>query len=229
MKRAAFIVSDCGQGHRVRCGALADELRTRGWHCVMLAQGEVWAGDVVVVDHPEAGHVHIGVGKVVRVVDLPTAETADLLIQGWELLRPEFRRLHDLADRCWLHLSLRPGEVVDLRQISGWSEKTLAGRLFDAVASGDVAITYGGMRANECACVGTPMVIIPRNEGERLNAQRLVRAGAAVVAEEDEAESMARSLLDSPAVLRAMSHAGREAVDGLGVKRAADAIEALVT
>ncbi len=221
MKRAAFIVSDCGLGHKVRCGALADELRARGWDWIVLSRGEAWAGDVLVIDHPDPGPVKVGVSRVVRVVDVPIAETADLLIQGWELVRPEFRRWKWAGFPDSQHF---PGwSLCDLRDVSSLSSKALAYWM----SAASIAITYAGMRASECACVGVPMVVIPRNEGERLNTARLVHAGAAVVAEEDEAESMARSLLESPAALRAMSHAGRELVDGLGVKRAADAIEGL--
>ncbi len=222
MRRAAFIVSDCGFGHRVRCEALADELRARGWECVASTPYGWCVADVLVIDEPRPGPaLPVKASKVVCIVDTLIAETtADLLIQGHELLRPEFRAV-SWGD----HGFSSSHDIFDLRTVARESAESLAHTL----AASRVAITWGGMRANECACVGTPMVLIPRNEGERLNAARLVKAGAAVVAEEDEAGSMARGLLNSPATLRAMSKAGRKAVDGLGVKRAADAIEALVT
>jgi UDP-N-acetylglucosamine:LPS N-acetylglucosamine transferase len=40
-----------------------------------------------------------------------------------------------------------------------------------------LVITYGGMRAMEAACVGVPSIVIPRNEGEQLNAEFLTAGG----------------------------------------------------
>ena len=139
----------------------------------------------------------------------------------YSLLRPEFAAAK--SDRSGLEgvLDIRRLEV---RRIWLVEARTLA----QSLASKAVCITYGGMRAMEAACVGAPMVVIPRNGGEKLNANGLVAAGAAVMVAEERAEEAAAKLLEDVTRLAAMSDAGRKLVDGLGVSRVADAVEGLV-
>ncbi len=147
----------------------------------------------------------------------------------YSLLRERFRTSHIRAEADGINMPLRPPGILDLRAVSGLSADELSGALFTAWACRDVVITYGGMRAMEAACVGAPMVVVPRNEGEWLNAAGLVQAGAAMTVEyQDEAERAACALLGSPPMLRAMSEAGRKLVDGQGCRRVADAIEEAV-
>jgi spore coat polysaccharide biosynthesis predicted glycosyltransferase SpsG len=146
----------------------------------------------------------------------------------YALLRPEFRDRHELMNRCFAHVPLVKPPLFDIRRIVDLSADQLAAQLFSVTATAGIVITHGGMRAMECACVGAPMVIVPRNEGERLNARALRIAGAALIADEKSAEQVAKDLLEHPRWLQVMSKRGRELVDGLGVKRVADAIEELV-
>ena len=101
-----------------------------------------------------------------------------------------------------------------------------AKELCEHLATASVVITYAGMRAMEAACVGVPMVLIPRNEGEVMNANGLEHAHAAkVIAEEWDALPMADRLMHDPRRLGAMGRAGRALVDGFGCQRVADSIE----
>jgi spore coat polysaccharide biosynthesis predicted glycosyltransferase SpsG len=245
--KALFIVWDSpesGRGHVVRCGALADELRSRGWECANLQRGEAGEADVLIVDDPEA-HVRKGAARVVQIVDTPGQAyvDADLLICGgaaaqpgmfvhcspkemligprYALLRPEFR--------AWIRDD--HGAIFDARAVSGLSADEMAVRM---VHSG-VVITYGGVRAMEAACLGAPMIVIPRNDGEELNALGLMAAGAAVYvtpeAERDAVfdicQAKAEYLLTDEKKRQQMSEAGRMVVDGRGCERVADAIEAM--
>ena len=63
--------------------------------------------------------------------------------------------------------------ILDVRDISDMSAVKLA----CSMATAAVVITYGGMRAMETACCGAPMVVVPRNRGEHLNAKGLRRQG----------------------------------------------------
>lgn len=237
-KTAAFIISQDGNGHRVRCGALMAELILRGWDCVERNGGN---SQVTVVDDRDC-RVRPDSPKVVVIADTPSqGGMADLLVCGspgarstdflglamrrllvgppFALLRPEFR---EWSPDSW-HRDKVVG-VFDARQVHSLSAAEMAGKFRNAL----VTITYAGMRALEAACVGAPMVVVPRNEGEELNARGLMAAGAAVISTEAEAENMAKALLYSPAVLRVMSKAARELVDGRGCWRVAVAIEELV-
>lgn len=224
MRRAQFIVSNNGKGHEVRCGALADELRGRGWFCGRLDPTEPQKADVLIVDDPEAKWRREHKCKVVRLIDVPpySGPAVDLVVHGGAaspqhaLLRPEFRIV------CWIGATSLY-RSFDMRNLKGAGPDHIAWSL----ARARVAVTYAGMRALEAACIGTPAVIIPRNEGERLNAKALSKAGAAMLATEDTAMEMAKALSDSPTTLRVMSQAARALVDGMGCKRVADLIEGL--
>jgi spore coat polysaccharide biosynthesis predicted glycosyltransferase SpsG len=247
--KALFIVDDVhGQGHVVRSGALRDELERRGHQASLLKIGEEEdIGDVTIFD-AQINIIHDALAiamkahgsKNVIIVDEPRNTTADFLIAGgagateemykdcgakkvlagpqYALLRPEFGEVRE-----WNQPHVN--ELVDIRNLSGYPS---AAALAVDLSRLGVVITYGGMRAMECACVGAPMVIVPRNEGERLNARAMRIAGAALIADEKSAEQVAKDLLKHPRWLQVMSKRGRELVDGLGVKRVADAIEELV-
>jgi len=155
-----------------------DELRSRGWECVLVEGMGHTAADIFVVDYPEV--FAIGTDRLVRVEDVPSHGPAALTLQGRELVRPEFRIK-------WIG----GNGALDARNVRGMGAADLA----EAMSRASLVITYGGMRAMEAACIGVPMIVIPRNEGERLNAEFLAAGGT---------------------------------IDGLGCKRAADAIEELI-
>lgn len=239
MRHALLIASKAGRGHIVRTRALAVALTESGWACQTIAHpGDelpAIATDLVVIDVPTPYTLDIGRRpKLVRIVDTQEAtdDNYDLTVFGsagaeasrtdsmlagplYALLRPEF-----CAER---HIARTRSGVQDFRSIGGWSPSELAREMAQHV----VAINYGGMRALECACVGTPSIIIPRNEGERLNAHGLMAAGAALIADESEAETMAQSLIEMPALAERMSHNAKALVDGHGVQRVVRAIERL--
>ena len=224
--RALFIVDtrpEAGLGHVVRSGALRDELTRRGWE---LADPGPRDADVVIVDVQQPLSLSLrgidGSGKVVWIVDEPHGIGWGTVIYpgcSHALLRREF------ADARWNYLPIRsrPEDIAYLRNISGMSAAVLA----TAIGCHKLAVTYGGQRALECMCLGTPVVVTPRNEGERLIAKTIVEHGAGVQADEDDAESIARELLQNEPALQVMSERARSLVDGLGCQRVAEEIEHL--
>lgn len=195
-KRALFVVSTRGQGHIVRCRALAAELATRGWASTMTNKAPLSPAsyDVSIVDLEGEDHEHdvyevLKDRPVVAIVDthfdLPAV---NLVVCGnagartvrsrrclfgprYALLRPEFlqARIEDTWQR-----EHRPtnGLSFDCRKVSDLSAATLAERMRDS----DEVVTWGGMRALEAACVRGNAVEIhirPRNEGEIWNMRGL--------------------------------------------------------
>jgi spore coat polysaccharide biosynthesis predicted glycosyltransferase SpsG len=242
--KALFIVAsgpEWGNGHVVRCAALSAELEGRGWECVTLPTTEACSDvDVLVVDHPGADSAIYGKAKVVQIVDAPRPVEADLLVCGGAAAHVGMFLNHGAPEMligpryALLRSAFRYGGthkagIFDARHVSGLSGADLATRL--AMAS--VVITYGGMRAMEAASVGAPMIVIPRNEGEELNALGLMAAGAAAyVTPEQERDALfdiaraeALYLLTDDKKRQSMSEAGRMVVDGRGCERVADAIE----
>lgn len=159
------------------------------------------AGDVAILDGVDFDKGDAD--KVVRIVDVPSSATCDLMVCGSAGVHSDFVAAHILAGPDYSLLRaefraarLRPikklGRVTfDLRSVGHLSASDLALHLRRATH----VTTFGGMRAMEAACVGVPhLEIIARNPGEELN-KRGLEAGAVV--------------------------------DGLGVPRVADAIEAL--
>jgi spore coat polysaccharide biosynthesis predicted glycosyltransferase SpsG len=231
-----------GRGHIVRCHALGEALTGRGWYVdvVGIGKGEMLDADVVVMDLLPDARVPIERGqRSVQIVDdTSLVPRCDILVCGsaganegmfrvasagrvlagpqYSLLRPDFSRAREK--------SIPRSDVLDLRLMAGFSVNGMV----DLIASASVVISYGGMRAMECACAGTPTVLIPRNDGEQLNAAGLLAAEACVIAVDYEAAYMAQTLLDSPTLLRRMGEKARELVDGRGVKRVAQAITELM-
>jgi spore coat polysaccharide biosynthesis predicted glycosyltransferase SpsG len=218
VKRALFVVSEHGNGHKVRCGALADELRRRGWECltdpVTITTSTILAVvDLVVLDHPGVSFsTNDTSSKVLRIVDVPPineAGVADILVCGSAgatteafsgfgdrlvLAGPQYALLRPefRAEREQGFIGQRSG-TYDVRNESGKSASWIAYEM----AKAERVITYGGMRAMEALCLDPPYIEIhQRNEGERLNAAGLKMRPRVVV-------------------------------DGRGCERVADAIEEL--
>lgn len=218
MKRALFIVSEHGNGHRVRCGALADELRGRGWECETrpvssgstLDLGEIEAAVAISDAGNEEFEVQLGLGVPLAVItDRPPHKTpgASLLVcgnagatpemfkdsgAGKVLAGPEYALLRRefRPDYFFYSGPLRRRGTFDVRFLEERSAEYIAIHMIGAAN----VITYGGMRASEASCCGAALIMQPRNEAERLNVKGIA-AGAYI--------------------------------DGLGTKRVADEIEAL--
>ena len=250
LKAALCIPSTRGMGHVVRCRTLANELVERGWTVqtsgakrpagfvggVVIVDGDDmppetydWPCPVVAIRDTFAAlpwHVPHPTLMVVPSAGLRPASYAHLygVLSGptYSLLRPEFREWAQRRDDAGWGFC---GNVFDARTVA--VEHTMsANEIGEHLATASVVITYAGMRAMEAACVGVPMVLIPRNEGEVMNANGLENAHAAkVVTEEWDAMPMADRLMRDPRKLGAMGRAGRALVDGFGCQRVADAIE----
>lgn len=231
-----------GRGHIVRCHALGEALTDRGWdvNVAGIGKADMKDADLVVMDLlPDARVAIERPQRSVQIVDdTSLVPRCDILVCGsagasdgmfrvasagrvlagpqYCLLRPDFSRAREK--------SIARSDVLDLRMVAGFSVNGMV----ELIASASVAISYGGMRAMECACAGTPTVLIPRNAGEEFNAAGLLAAEACVVAADYEATYMAQALLESPTLLRKMGEQARELVDGRGVKRVAQAIAELV-
>lgn len=254
-QRALFVVEDrpeYGRGHVVRSGALADELRGRGWDVEMLGAGSVGfrKASLVLIDMPRPNRAGTWGLKtlsqnLVIIDDEPGPAECALLVNGgagataamyadsgaktvlagpdYALLRAEFQPLHleRALDLRHDHLrETRPHRGLrDIRLLRGLRPAGMARWLADA----RLVISYAGMTAMECACVGTPTVLCPRNAGENLNADGLKAAGAAMVACLVAPEDMADALLEHYHLDR-MSAAGLRLVDGLGCQRVATVI-----
>ena len=100
----------------------------------------------------------------------------------------------------------------------------------DLMAWADVAISGAGGTAYELCYMGLPSLLLVVAENQRLSAERLSDSGIAVNAgttQEFRAESFApqlQSLIESSERRAAMSHRGRELVDGLGSERVCGAL-----
>jgi len=238
--KALFLPDDVGQGHAVRCRALAEALEKRGHRVFTVGMLDEIPRDhmfhVAIIDRRSYVPPIPGIAKTVRIVDeYDSISACDMSVLGsamrgisevgfrytligpmYSLLRQEFRQERSI-------LRGREG-IFDASSISGWTPAALAA----CMAQAEVVITYGGMRAMEAACVGTPSVVVHRNRGEKLNADGLAEVGAAVISAESQAERMADILLNSPPEVRErMSRAALDLVDGRGCERVADAIEGL--
>jgi len=252
LKAALCIPSTRGMGHVVRCRTLANELVERGWTVQTSGakRPSGFIGDVVIVDGddfpPETydwpcpvviirdtfaalpWHVPHPSLMVVPSAGLRPASYAHLygVLSGptYSILRPAFREWARRRDDAGWGFT---GIVFDARSAGGTNTMT-SDELAQRFATASVVITYGGMRAMEAACVGVPMVIVARNEGETLNANGLEHVGAAkVVADEWDAPAMAEKVVQhyGAARLAAMGRAGSALVDGMGCRRVANEIE----
>lgn len=236
--RALLIPDDAGNGHIVRCAALARELRRRNWKTFTVAVSEQVPPrqfEVAVLDTVKPLPPIPGVARTVRIIDEAIQDgPCDLIVHATvgcdfisfnALVGPEYALLRRefLEERG---STVRRVGIFDARKIAGWSAEALA----QEMALAQVVISYGGMRALEAACVGTPTVLVHRNRGECLNAWGLANAGAAVVSTESEAQRAAELLLAAaPGLLERMGSAAMALVDGKGCERVADAIEGLFT
>jgi len=235
--RALFIPDDAGQGHIVRCAALGRELRRRNWRTFTIGPREEVPNrmfQAAIIDTRQPLSPIPGIPHTVRIVDeVEQMGPCDLLVMGHagppeglppgSKLGPEYAMLRrEFVEERGIPRT-RKG-VFDARKLAGWSAEALA----EEMASAAIVITYGGMRALEAACLGTPTVLVARNHGERMNVDGLANAGCGLVAHEETAQSVADDLIGLTDVLEKMRRAAMQLVDGGGCQRVAYAIEEML-
>lgn len=228
VKRALFVVSARGQGHLVRCRALASELTSRGWRCSLspMSPRTALGYDVSVIDGEEYGpEVYEALKDRPAVAVVDTARVpwsgwpyTNLLVWGsagatWEpLAEAGFCGTAMLGPRAAIlrpeFREMRrpqlPGTTIPLIPRADFDARNITGLHTLALAAlmrgAGRVITYGGMRALEAACV----------RGNAL--------GLEIEARNPGEELNKAGLLADPAA---------DLVDGLGCGRVADAIEEL--
>ncbi len=106
------------------------------------------------------------------------------------------------------------------------STSQMAQTLYDHTA----VFCAGGVTLHEAMAVGTPAFVINQVSHQAEKAKRAEQHGAAInlgVAEHWDKSRLPEILKISPKILETMSQAGKHLIDGKGLKRVTDAIEAL--
>ncbi len=100
--------------------------------------------------------------------------------------------------------------------------------LQDVLLAADVVVATAGQTALEAAACGAPAVLLALDAFQAEQAERLVAAGAALLARSaDEAAILAARLLNDPQRRAELSAAGRATLDGCGAHRVAAALSRL--
>jgi hypothetical protein len=98
----------------------------------------------------------------------------------------------------------------------------------------DLALAAFGVTCSELAQMGVPALVVTHTEADLERAARVAGQGFMQVAGwvegvgSDSIAAAVDELLASPATLQAMSEAGRSKIDGLGARRVAEALRALL-
>jgi len=92
------------------------------------------------------------------------------------------------------------------------------------LATSDLVVTAGGVTLLEALALGRPTVVVVTAENQRIAAEHVASAGAAVLSTADAAARDAVALATDPARRRALSKRAAELVDGRGADRVAAAI-----
>lgn len=92
------------------------------------------------------------------------------------------------------------------------------------LATSDLVVTAGGVTLLEALALGRPTVVVVTAENQRIAAEHVASAGAAVLSTADAAARDAVALATDPARRRALSKRAAELIDGRGADRVAAAI-----
>ena len=100
--------------------------------------------------------------------------------------------------------------------------------LGESLSAADLAISAGGNTLVECACAGTPAMVLGEDDHENRLGMEFARLGAALHLGAgantgvERISEMVSGLVDDEAARKRMSQRGRKLVDGLGNRRACD-------
>jgi spore coat polysaccharide biosynthesis predicted glycosyltransferase SpsG len=142
--------------------------------------------------------------------------------------------------RVLLSLGLATAGLPAGRGLLHGVELIPAPRFRAALARATVAVVAGGTTLYEACALGTPVVAVPVVPGQATTIRRFVRAGLVVTAGAAQAAGVgsdrwsraaaaaALDLLANEARQRDLSRRGRQAIDGRGAERVADAITRLL-
>lgn len=109
-------------------------------------------------------------------------------------------------------------------------EPIRGGSLLDPITGCDLVVTAAGVTLLEACAAGTPAVALVVAGNQRPGAERLARAGAICLVDPPDAEraaQAARELAADPRRRHELSRRARNLVDGRGLERIAERIEAL--
>lgn len=174
----------------------------------------------------------------------------------WSVLRPEFcglpQRTHDgervlvtfggtdpagltvrVARACVTASAEVRAVVGPGAETDGWAPGVTFvedANMMDEMRRAAVVVTSAGRTVHEAAALGTPVVSIAVNgrESRHVHVPGVVRLGLHVQVPDPLIASTVRGLLDAPDLRADLGRMGRAAVDGLGARRIAHRIEALL-
>jgi spore coat polysaccharide biosynthesis predicted glycosyltransferase SpsG len=160
-------------------------------------------------------------------VSFGASDSGDLTSQVIAAL--EAQSSADKRFRVWVQLgeaAPHRNRVLERVKTLPWMQLIKPTDLVDAKGRAIViAIGASGVSLYERMRDGIPSVVVPLAANQRRIASAAASTGAAMVASgPGEAVAIAMRMLESPQLLKSMSSAGRNAVDGLGAQRVADTI-----
>jgi len=133
----------------------------------------------------------------------------------------------EIEEKIARHLEFSLGiQVIRPRVVSDPTDRSV---FFQQVAGSSVCVVGAGTSLWECAALGIPAVSLVVAKNQRAQAEWAQDNGLCIAADKDDLNSVTsgvQRLLESTSLREGMSRRGREVVDGRGVCRIADWLQA---